>query len=167
MLQEHMLQPDGRIRYLNTAAFAARRTAVDETAGLFDPLALRGEDTLLLAQLIQRNHLPRFVPNAVVQHFVPSSFLACLRKDIRSGYFQSGTYARISETGVKVRVDSWARVRMLTASWRAARKESIGRSAWFRLLARQLAERTVSLGSQLLKIYPKMPQRAHIVQKSE
>jgi hypothetical protein len=152
-----MLQPDGCIRYLNTAAFAARRIAVDATGGLFDPHALRGEDTLLLVDLIQRDHLPQFVPKAIVQHSVPSSFLACLRKDIRSGYLQSGTYAFIAKSGVKIRVGTGGRLKMLTSSWQTARNESIGRTAWFRLLARQLAERTVSLGSQLLKIYPKMP----------
>lgn len=46
--QDHMLQPDGRIRYLNTAGFAIRRRRADIEAGVFDPSALRGEDTLFL-----------------------------------------------------------------------------------------------------------------------
>ncbi|MGA7376603.1 MAG: glycosyltransferase family A protein, partial [Candidatus Sulfotelmatobacter sp.] len=56
--QEHVLQPDGRIRYLNTAGFAIRRKRVDVENGLFDPVALRGEDTLLLASLIEAGELP-------------------------------------------------------------------------------------------------------------
>ena len=48
-----MLQPDGRIRYLNTAGFAIRRTAVNVEEGLFDPVAIRAEDTLLLANLMK------------------------------------------------------------------------------------------------------------------
>src|SRR5271170_6172996 len=66
--QEHTLQPDGRIRYLNTAGFAIRRARTDVENGLFDPAALRGEDTLLLANLMQAGELPLFVPDAVVEH---------------------------------------------------------------------------------------------------
>jgi len=55
--QEHALQPDGRIRYLNTAGFAIRR-ARRKPDGLFDPVAQRGEDTLLLANLMKRDELP-------------------------------------------------------------------------------------------------------------
>lgn len=42
VFQEHMLLPDGRIRYLNTAGFAIRRARVKIEVGLFDPVALRG-----------------------------------------------------------------------------------------------------------------------------
>lgn len=153
-LQEHTIQPDGRIRYLNTAAFAARRKALGVDRDLFNPLSLRGEDTLLLVDLIQQGELPLFVPQAIVQHSVPSSFLVCLRKDIRSAYLQSATYAAIARTGVRVRMGNRARIRMLQSTWRTAAKESIGRTAWFILLARQLLERAVSLVCQLLRIHP-------------
>jgi glycosyltransferase involved in cell wall biosynthesis len=83
-LQDHMLQPDGRIRYLNTSGFAIRRAAVDPDKGVFDPAALRAEDTLLLATLMQGGELPFFVPNAIVQHAIPLSLMECLRKDFRS-----------------------------------------------------------------------------------
>lgn len=156
-LQGYTIQSDGHIRYLNTAAFAVRRRALDAEAGLFNPLAIRGEDTLLLVNLIQRLELPLFVPQAVVLHSVPSSFLVCLRKDIRSAYLQSGTYAFIANTGVKVRMSNRARIEMLRSMWRAAGQKSIGRTAWFLLLARQLLERTVSVTCQLLEIYPMRP----------
>ena len=46
--QDHVLQPDGRIRYLNTAGFAIRRTRVDIETGVFDPVALqRGGHSLI------------------------------------------------------------------------------------------------------------------------
>src|SRR5438132_5440921 len=61
-LQNHMLQPNGCIRYLNTAGFAIRRSRVDMQRGVFDPVALRAEDTLLLADLMQLGELPLFVP---------------------------------------------------------------------------------------------------------
>src|ERR1700736_2718567 len=82
-LQNHLLQPDGRIRYLNTAGFALRRTRADIEGGLFEPVAVRAEDTLLLANLMQAGELPLFVPDAVVQHAIPLSLTKCLLKDIR------------------------------------------------------------------------------------
>ena len=48
-LQDHLLQADGCLRYLNTAGFAIRRTRVDIEAGVFYTGAIRAEDTLLLA----------------------------------------------------------------------------------------------------------------------
>ena len=84
-IQEHMLQPDGSIRYLNTAGFAIRRRAEGQE-GLFEPSALRGEDTLLLADLIERGELPLFVPTAVVEHAILLSFAgAFARTSIRHG----------------------------------------------------------------------------------
>src|SRR5947209_1413739 len=60
-IQNHMLQPNGCIRYLNTAGFAIRRSRVDIKRGIFDPVALRAEDTLLLSNLMQAGELPLFV----------------------------------------------------------------------------------------------------------
>src|SRR6266496_6526798 len=37
-LQTHLLQPNGCIRYLNTAGFAVRRARVDIQRGIFDPV---------------------------------------------------------------------------------------------------------------------------------
>jgi hypothetical protein len=68
-----MLQPDGSIRYLNTAGFAIRRKGADVAAGLFEPVARRAEDTLLLANLMRRGQLPLFVPDAIVEHAIPLS----------------------------------------------------------------------------------------------
>ena len=87
-LQKHLLQPNGCLRYLNTAGFAIRRTHVNIEAGVFDTVALRAEDTLLLANLIERGELPLFVASAIVQHETPFSLMECLRKDIRSAYLE-------------------------------------------------------------------------------
>src|SRR5208283_3181099 len=77
-IENKMLQPDGRIRYLNTAGFALRRARADLRAGLFNPAAQRAEDTLLLVDLIQRGELPFFVADAIVQHAVSMSLPKCL-----------------------------------------------------------------------------------------
>lgn len=137
MLQEHMLQPDGRIRYLNTSGFAIRRAAVDIEKGLFNPIALRAEDTFLMASLMQRGELPFFVPNATIQHAVHLSLLESLRKDFRSIFLEARTYDLIAAKGVKFRVSHRERLAMLWAMWKRSGRQSIGRRAWFVVAGRQ------------------------------
>jgi glycosyltransferase involved in cell wall biosynthesis len=137
MLQNHMLRPDGRIRYLNTAGFAIRRSAVDVEQGVFNPIALRAEDTFLMASLIQRGEFPLFVPNATIQHSIPLSLMECLRKDIRSIYQEVKTYELIISKRVKFRSSHRERLRMLRSMWKTSRQRSIGRWAWFVVTGRQ------------------------------
>jgi glycosyltransferase involved in cell wall biosynthesis len=150
--QHHMLQPDGRIRYLNTAGFAIRRTRVDIEAGAFDPIALRAEDTLLLADLMQAGELPLFVPDAIVEHYIPLSVVACFRKDIRSAYLERRTYDLIASKGVRIRLTNRERLRLITSMWKTARLPSIGRSAWFVLVARQALLRMISLAYKCFRV---------------
>jgi glycosyltransferase involved in cell wall biosynthesis len=152
--QEHMLQPDGRIRYLNTAGFAIRRRRVNIEGGLFDPMALRAEDTLLLANIMQGGELPLFVANATVQHAIPLSLMECLLKDIRSAYLEGRTYDIIASKGVRIRVSHRERLRVLLSMWKIAGQHSIGRSAWFVLVARQTLYRIVSFGYERLRVRP-------------
>ncbi len=149
--QSHMLQPDGRIRYLNTAGFAIRRTRADIGTGVFDPVALRAEDTLLLANLMQVGELPLFVPDAIVEHAIPLSLMACLRKDIRSVYLEGRAYDIIASRGVIIRMTNRERLQMLSAMWRTAGQQAIGRSAWFALVLRHALQRTISSGYQFLR----------------
>jgi glycosyltransferase involved in cell wall biosynthesis len=143
-LQKRMRQPDGCIRYLNTAGFAIRRERVDANTGLFDPAALRAEDTLLLADLVQSEELPFFVEEAIVQHSVLLSFEACIRKDVRSAWQQAKTDEIIAAKGIRVRMNHKERIGMLRLAWDASRNPSIGRRAWFTLVTRQSVERFVS-----------------------
>ena len=149
-LQDHMLQPDGRIRYLNTAGFAIRRARTD--GRVFDPAALRAEDTLLLANLIESGKLPLFVPDAIVEHAIPLSLMDCLRKDIRSGYVEGRAYDMIASKGVRIRVTHRERLRMLRSMWKTASQNSIGKSAWFVLVARQTLQRMSSFTYQGLRV---------------
>jgi len=144
-LQNHMLQANGCIRYLNTAGFAIRRTRVDVVAGLFEPVALRAEDTLLLANLIQDDELPLFVDGAVVQHAIPLSLAGYIRKAIRSAYLEARTYNIIAAKSVKIRVSNRERLNMLRSMWRISRQPAIGRSAWIVLVIKQAIQRTSSL----------------------
>lgn len=148
--QEHVLQADGRIRYLNTAGFAIRRKRVDVENGLFDPVALRGEDTLLLASLIEAGELPLFVPEAVVEHFIPLSLLESLRKDFRSARLERRMYETIAARGVKIHVSHRERLQLLSSMWKTAHRDSIGRSAWLALLVRQGFKRMLSFAFQAI-----------------
>src|ERR1700733_3258638 len=101
-LQRHLLQPNGRIRYLNTAGFAIRRSKVSEDGNLFNPIAVRAEDTLLLATLVRLGELPIFVPDAIVQHHITLSLAGCLRKDVRSAYLERRAFDIIEARGVAI-----------------------------------------------------------------
>jgi GT2 family glycosyltransferase len=151
MLQEHMLQPDGHIRYLNTAGFAIRRAAVDIGKGVFNPVAMRAEDTFLMATLMQRGELPFFVPNATIQHAIHLSLTQSLRKDIRSIYLEAKTYDLIAAKGVKFRVSHRERLAMLWAMWKTSGRKSIGRRAWFVVAGRQGLRLVVSYAYRCLR----------------
>jgi glycosyltransferase involved in cell wall biosynthesis len=148
--QDHVLQPDGRIRYLNTAGFAIRRARANLETGIFDPVALRGEDTLLLARLMEAGELPLFVPDAVVEHSIPLSFIGSLRKDFRSAYLERRMYQTIAVSGAKIRLSHRERLQLLSSMWKTAGRASIGRSAWFALLLRQGFKRMLSYGYKYL-----------------
>jgi len=145
-LQSYLIQPDGCIRYLNTAGFAIRREKVNANGKLFNPAALRAEDTLLLAMLMKEGRLPFFVNAAVVQHVIPLSLMECLRKDIWSAYLEGKTYHIIASNGISVRVSHRDRLKMLSVMWRTSRQQSLGYAAWFVLVARQALQRLISYG---------------------
>ena len=142
-IRQQTLQPDGCIRYLNTAGFAVRRTFFRIDEGLFDPLAVRAEDSLLLADLIRRGELPFFVWDAVVQHKIKLSWHQCLIKDIRSGWHEGKTNDMIAAKGVSVRMSNSDRIEMMRAMWKSAPQESIGRMAWFVVVARRTVHKLV------------------------
>jgi len=150
--QSLMLQPDARIRYLNTAGFAIRRARLGIESDVFDPVALRAEDTLLLANLMEVGELPLFIPGAVVEHVIPLSLMGCLRKDIRSVYLEQRAYDIIASKGLKIRVTHRERMRLLCSMWKAAGQDSIGRSAWFVLVVRQALQRMISFGYHCLRL---------------
>lgn len=152
LLQEHLLAPGSRIRYLNSAGLALRRTAVD-SGDVFDPSLRRGEDTLLLARLLKRGEVPRFVPEAVVEHSVRLSLIRCLLKDFRSGRLESKADRKIAAEGIRVRLNHKERLRLLSLMWR--RSKSCGRASWFVLFLRQLVERISSITFGYLHLTPR------------
>ena len=135
--QQFLLEPDGGIRFLNTAGFALRRSAISTRQAVFDEAALRGEDTLLLADLLERGITPRFVESAVVRHCVRLSVLGCFVKDFRCAWLESKTQAGIAERRIDVRVNPAQRRQMLRALLDGSRNRSIGYAAGFLLILRQ------------------------------
>jgi glycosyltransferase involved in cell wall biosynthesis len=144
-LQNLLLQPNGCIRYLNTAGFAVRRSHVDTEKGLFDTSVLRAEDTLLLASLIQHDELPFFARDAIIQHDIPLSLLQCFLKDIRSALLEGRTYDLIASKGIRIRLSNRERLGLLWSMWKTSKQPSIGRSAWLALTLRQSVQRLTSL----------------------
>lgn len=143
-LQGHFLRSDRCIRYLNTAGFAIRREKVHVENGLFDPAAVRAEDTLLLVRLMQAGELPLFVSDAVVQHTISLTLMECFRKDIRSAYLGARTYETIQDLGFSIRMGHRERLRMAWSMWKTSAQAALGRGAWMLLMTRQTLERAVS-----------------------
>jgi glycosyltransferase involved in cell wall biosynthesis len=143
-LQTQLLRSDGCIRYLNTAGFAIRRERIRTGEKLFDPAATRGEDTLLLANLMEEGELPVFLPNAIVEHVVGLSVMGSLWKSVWTAYQEAGTYGVINSKGVSVRVSPQERLNMLRSMWKTSGQPGIGRMAWLVLVARQALKRIAS-----------------------
>ena len=166
-LQSQLLQSNGCIRYLNTAGFAVRRSKVDVEKGLFDPDALRAEDTLLLANLIQHRELPFFVGDAIVRHDVPLPLMQCFRKDIRSALLERKTFDIIASKGITVRMTHRERLKMLRSMWILSKHPSIGRGAWFVLTARQSLQRITSFFYPLFRKRYEPPTRTLLVARTD
>jgi glycosyltransferase involved in cell wall biosynthesis len=149
-LQRHLLLPDGHVRYLNTAGFAILRSKVPDDGNLFNPMAIRAEDTLLLATLMRHGELPVFIPTATVQHCIPLSLAACLRKDVRSAYVERRAYDIIAARGITIQLTNRDRRAILSIMWKECAQDSLGRLSWFIVTGRQLLRLLVSGVYQLL-----------------
>ena len=149
-LQESLVRQDGCILYLNTAGFAIRRSRINLQYGLFNSAFLRGEDTALLGELMLDHELPLFAPDAVVQHAVRLSLLACFWKDIRLAGLSKKADDFITSKGLKVRMKSSERLAAMTHMWKISSATEIGKAAWFVVVARQGIQRLSSAVRTLL-----------------
>lgn len=153
-LQKYKQESNGFIGYLNTAGFAIRRQRIPAGSDLFDPAAARGEDTLLLVGLMQNQELPFFANEAVVQHAISLSLIGCFCKDVRSAWLEGRTFDKIAigGGGVKVRMGRKQLISMLWSMWKTAGHRSIGRPAWFVLVARESTEVIVRMIYRLARL---------------
>jgi glycosyltransferase involved in cell wall biosynthesis len=71
---------------------------------------------------------------------------------IRSAALHGRTYGIIASKGVRIRITHRERLKLLWCMWKAAGRNSIGRSAWFMLVVRQALQRGISLAYQCLRL---------------
>jgi glycosyltransferase involved in cell wall biosynthesis len=143
LLQSRLSQADGSIQYLNTAGFAIRRDAAKRGGILFNPVAKRAEDTLLMIELKRLGELPVFVRDAVVKHAVSLSFWQCIRKDIRSAREEQAAYEHAGVQAFPEKFTNRERLRFMVDMWRVSVDPNIGRMAWFVVVARQALRQVV------------------------
>ena len=86
-LQQHRLEPNGCIRYLNTAGCAMRRESVQAGGSVFEPSALRSEDTLFSGEPDGGGGTSAVCsPCRGSAPAIPLSLPTCFLKDVRSAY---------------------------------------------------------------------------------
>lgn len=136
-VQQERLVSTGHLKYLNTSGFAIRQASPYLNPELFDPLALRGEDTLLLSRLMGNGHLPRYVPDAVVQHAVQLSLARYVLKGLPSGYLEGYAYAKMRSARIRVSSSRRVRWKLLRLSVTSAQDSHLGFVALFSVVARQ------------------------------
>jgi hypothetical protein len=117
---------------------------------VFNPLALRAEDTYLLADFIKNGELPRHVSSAIVLHNVRLSVGAYLWKGMRSGYLAERTFRAIDRMQVCVRLSLAQRLKMVaTMFWQHLFDPRVLASLALLILRQSL----VRLGSILYRVF--------------
>jgi exopolysaccharide biosynthesis WecB/TagA/CpsF family protein len=99
MVQESLLLGSRHILYVNTSGFAVRSSYVAETEAFFDVSAVRGSDTIKLAQLIRHGKKPRFLSKCKVFHCPETPFLKYALKCFRVGYHDSYSHKQLRASG--------------------------------------------------------------------
>lgn len=146
--------PSGHLRYLNTSGFAIRRTSSYLEGGLFDPFAKRGEDTLLLSRMISKGQLPRYAPEAVIQHAVRLPLPIYVLKGLPSGYLEGYAYSKIRAKGVRLSSNRRLRWRLLRTAAGSSGSLWRGALALTAVVARQSLNLLGSLCYSFVQVLP-------------
>ncbi|MGV9610979.1 mycofactocin biosynthesis glycosyltransferase MftF [Nocardia xishanensis] len=77
--EEAIVRPDGRVRYVPTAALVVRRDVLEAVGG-FDETMRYGEDVDLVWRLLDAGHTIRYQPNSIVEHEPRHTVSAWLRQ---------------------------------------------------------------------------------------
>ena len=109
-----LARPDGHIAYANTSAFAIRKAALPANRDVFDPGAVRGEDTLLLAWLLRRGMTPRLIDGGRVIHSPRMGWISYLLKHFKIGYYSAPAHAALRESTSGVLMEGGNRRQVLT-----------------------------------------------------
>jgi glycosyltransferase involved in cell wall biosynthesis len=137
-VQQGRLDDAGRLMYLNTSGFAIRRDAALAFGQLFDPLARRGEDTLLLSQLMKRGQMPHYLADAAIQHAVRLPLARYMWVGLSVGYKEGYAYAKIATNAEKLDSGSSQRWEQLKRLHRIAKEKSLGNAAFWTVFVRQV-----------------------------
>ena len=137
-VQQGRLDHAGRLMYLNTSGFAIRREAARALGQLFDPLARRGEDTLLLSALMKRGQMPRYLPDAAIQHAVRLPLARYMWVGLKIGYREGYAYAKIAKNAEKLDSGTSQRWEQLNRLRRIAKEKSLGEAAFLTVFVRQV-----------------------------
>jgi len=137
-VQQGRLDAAGRLMYLNTSGFAIRRDVALSFGQLFDPLARRGEDTLLLSQLMKRGQMPHYLPGAAIQHAVRLPLSRYMWVGLSIGYKEGYAYAQIANNAEKLDSGSSQRWEHLKRLYRIAKENSLGTTAFLVVFVRQV-----------------------------
>jgi glycosyltransferase involved in cell wall biosynthesis len=136
-LQSVLLQPDSHIRWLGAGGVAIRRKMIQELGVIFNPQAVRSEDTYLLGELMVRGQLPFFVRDAAVTHCVRLSFPTYLYKPLVIASTENITYAEIERRGIRFHCTNAENLQMLSALFKSAGQNSLGYDALAVVLVRK------------------------------
>jgi glycosyltransferase involved in cell wall biosynthesis len=137
-VQQGRLDASGRLMYLNTSGFAIRREAAFTLGKLFDPMARRGEDTLLLSQLMKRGQMPHYLPRAAIQHAVRLPLGRYMWVGLSVGYKEGYAYAKVAENAERLDSGASQRWEQLKRLHRIAKERSLGTSAFVVVFVRQV-----------------------------
>jgi O-antigen biosynthesis protein len=136
-VQQGRLDDAGRLMYLNTSGFAIRRDFALSLGQLFDPLARRGEDTLLLSQLMKRGQMPHYLPGAAIQHAVRLPLLRYMWVGLGIGDKEGYAYAKIAMNAERLDSGTPQRWEQLKRLRRIAKEKSLGTGAFVTVFVRQ------------------------------
>jgi glycosyltransferase involved in cell wall biosynthesis len=137
-VQQGRLDGTGRLMYLNTSGFAIRRDFALSLGQLFDPLARRGEDTLLLSQLMKRGQMPHYLPGAAIQHAVSLPLGRYMWVGLSIGYKEGYAYAKIAANAEKLDSGTSQRWEQLKRLQWIAQEKSLGAGAFVTVFVRQV-----------------------------
>ncbi len=137
-VQQSLLTESGHIKYINTSAFAIRRSGIDNVE-FFDLGVTRGEDSLILLKLAEKGKFPRYVPEAVVQHAPVLSLTRYILKHFWIGYHTSPARQRIHRQG-GILMTTPKRLKMLVALREMAVTEPTSQLSFFLVLVAYFLE---------------------------
>lgn len=131
---------DGHVHYLNTSGFGLRRSYAPAAGKVFDESVRRGEDSILLADLLELGAVPRLLDGGTVRHVPRLGLFRYISKHFQIGYQTDVAQSRLAKA-TQGRLDSAGRRRMFTAMRRRARGRRYGWAAFGLILVAYAIER--------------------------